>query len=148
MPILDALTTLIPQGLNNSSQSFSALDVGRVADLATTSWVVSLTIPPAASVLFVLEAATIAAGPYVEMVRLVVPGGLSGAQRVSSGVQGNLSRLTSGTHRYLRVTTTQTGAWTGSSWLTKPQDGSFGLATDPGDITTATMPALAAESPA
>jgi hypothetical protein len=126
--IYDSALTLIPQGLNNSSQSFSALDLQAVRDLPTTTWVVACTIPPVASVTFVLEAATLAAGTYVELARLVWPAGKTGSQAVELGVAGNLSRVHSGTHRFVRVTTTQSGAWTGTSYLTKPADGSFGLA--------------------
>src|SRR5262245_41016822 len=129
--ILDTALTLIPQGVNSSSQSFTALDVARVTDLPTTAWVVNCTTPPAASMTLVLEASTLAAGSYVELTRMVWPAGLSGSRSVEVGVQGNLSRAQSGTHRYLRVTTTQSGAWTGSSWLTKPSDGAPGLGAKP-----------------
>jgi hypothetical protein len=125
--IFDAGLTLIPQGLNNSSQSFAALDL-QVRDLPTTTWVVACTVPPAAQMTLVLEAATLAAGTYVELARLVWPAGKTGSQAVEIGVAGNLSRVHSGTHRFVRVTTTQSGAWTGTSYLTKPADGSFGLA--------------------
>jgi hypothetical protein len=89
---------------------------------------VACTIPPVAAVTFVLEASTLAAGPYVTLSTLVWPAGKTGSQAIELGVQGNLSRIHSGTHHFVRVTTTQSGAWTGSSWLTKSADGSPGLA--------------------
>jgi hypothetical protein len=132
--IYDSALALIPQGVNNSSQSFSALDVGAVRDLPTTTWVVACTVPPAAAVKFVLEASTLAAGTYVELARLVWPAGLVGSRSVKLGVAGNLSLAQSGTHRYLRVTTSQSGSWAGSSWLTKPSAGGPGLGSKPGAI--------------
>ena len=128
--IFDAGLTLIPQGVNNSSQSFSALDLQAVRDLPTTTWVTAMTVPPAAAVTLVLEAATLAAGTYVELARLVWPAGLTGSRSVKLGLQGNLSLAQSGTHRYVRVTTTQSGSWAGSSFLTKP-GGAPGVASKP-----------------
>ena len=129
--IYDSALALIPQGVNNSSQSFSALDLQAVRDLPTTTWTVACTVPPAAAVTLVLEASTLAAGTYVELARLVWPAGLTGSRSVKLGLAGNLSLAQSGTHRYVRVTTTQSGSWAGSSWLTKP-GGSPGVGSKPG----------------
>jgi hypothetical protein len=133
--ILDTALTLIPQGLVNSSQSFSALDVQSVRSLPATTWVIALTIPPAAPVTFVLEASTLAAGPYTVLSTLVWPAGLSGRQAVELGVASSLSGAVSASHRFLRVSTTQTGAFTGLSYLSKPSEG-VGLGTKPNSLFT------------
>jgi hypothetical protein len=129
--ILDAGLTLIPQQLVNSSQSFSAIDLQSVRDLPTTTWATTLTIAPAASVTFTLESATLAAGPYTEVARLVWPAGVTGNKSIEVGVAGSLSGAVSPSHRWLRVSTTQTGAFTGTSYLSK-SGGAFGLGTKPG----------------
>jgi hypothetical protein len=134
--ILDAATMLIPQQLVSTSQAFPAVDVGAVRDLGTASWVIALSTPPVAAVTFVLDASAVLAGPYVELARLVWPAGLTGSRAVEGGVASSLSGAVSASHRFLRVSTTQTGAFTGTSYLTKPTDGSFGLGTKPNSIVT------------
>jgi hypothetical protein len=129
--ILDTALTLIPQQLVNSSQSFSAVDVQSVRDLPTTVWATTLTVPPAASVTFTLESATLAAGPYTVLSTLVWPAGVTGNRQIDVGVASSLSGAVSSSHRWLRVTTVQSGAFTGSSWLSKP-GGAFGLGNKPG----------------
>jgi hypothetical protein len=129
--ILDIGLTLIPQQLVNSSQSFSAVDVQSVCDLPTTTWATTLTIAPAASVTFVLEASTLAAGPYTEVARLVWPAGVTGNRQVDVGVAASISGAVSPAHRFVRVSTVQSGSFTGSSWLSKP-GGAFGLGNKPG----------------
>jgi hypothetical protein len=131
--ILDTGLILIPQQLVNSSQSFSAIDVGSVRSMPTTVWVTTLTTPPAAAVTFTLESATLAAGPYTVLSTLQWPAGVVGNRQVEVGVASSLSGAISASHRWLRVTTVQSGAFTGSSWLSKP-GGAFGLASKPGAI--------------
>jgi hypothetical protein len=129
--IYDTAMTLIPPQAVATSTSFPPVDAGAVRDLGTTSWVTNLTQPPAAPVTFVLEAATLVGGTYTELARLVYPGGVTGNRSVDLGACTSLSGALSGTHRWLRVTTVQSGSFTGSSWLSKP-GGLFGLASKPG----------------
>jgi hypothetical protein len=128
--MVDASLMLIPQQLVNSSQSFSAIDVMSVRSMPTTSWAITLTIAPVAAVKFILEASTLVSGPYTEVARLVWPGGVTGNRSVDVGVGSSISGAVSPAHRWLRVSTTQSGAFTGSSWLSKP-GGAFGLGNKP-----------------
>jgi hypothetical protein len=133
--ILDTALTLIPQQQVTSSQSFSALDVQSVRSLPTTVWATTLTVPPVASVTFTLESATLAAGPYTELARLVWPAGVTGNRSIEVGVASSLAGAVSPAHRFVRVSTVQSGSFTGSSWLSKA-GGSFGLADKPGSLLT------------
>jgi hypothetical protein len=81
--------------------------------------------------MYILEASTLVNGTYTELARLPWPAGLTGRQVVDVGVASSLSGAVSSSHRWLRVSTVQSGAFTGSSWLSKP-GGAFGLASKPG----------------
>jgi hypothetical protein len=129
--ILDTALVLLPPQQVTTSQSFSAIDVGSVRDLPTTMWATTLTTPPVAAVTFTLESATLAAGPYTVLSTLVWPAGVTGNTQVDVGVAASISGAVSAAHRFLRVSTTQTGAFTGTSYLSKP-GGAFGLGNKPG----------------
>jgi hypothetical protein len=131
--ILDTALTLIPQQQVTTSQSFSAIDVQSVRDLPTTCWVVALTVPPAASVTFVLESSTLAAGAFVTLSTLVWPAGVTGNRQVEVGVASSIAGAVSPAHRFVRVSTVQSGSFTGTSYLSKP-GGAFGLGNKPGSV--------------
>ena len=124
--ILDVSTVLMPQGTYSTSQSFPGLN-HHPRQLPTTRVVVSLQTPPVASATFLVEVASTQGGTYSEVGRLVWPAGLAGSQAVGVGVSPSLAQRLNTTSAWLRLSLTTAGALTGSAWLTKPSDGSFGL---------------------
>lgn len=127
MAIVDAATMLMSQGKYNSFQSFPALQL-YPRQLPTAHLVISLQTPPVASATFVVEVASTAAGSYREIARLVWPAATSGSRDVPLGVSSSAAWMQNTTSLWMRLSLTTVGALTGSAWLTKPSDGSFGLA--------------------
>src|SRR5262245_6403333 len=106
--IFDSATTLIPQGTINNSQSFTALPLD-VRKLATCSWIVQITTNPVATATFVLEIATLQAGPYSAIQTLAWPAGQVGSRQIPLGVQGQVAAALNNTAAWIRCSVTCTG---------------------------------------
>lgn len=126
--ILDTATVLLPSGVLSANTDGTPLQLFP-RQLATSAWVVHVSVPPAAAATFVLAVASTSGGTYSEIARLAWPAGTTGAQQVPVGVQGNMAQFRNNTALWVRVSVTTSGALTMSgSWLTTPTDGGPGLA--------------------
>ena len=126
--ILDTATLLMPSGTYSSNQSFTPLLV-YPRQLATTMLVISMTTPPVSSCTFVVEVATTSGGTYTTIQNIAWPAGISGSREVAFGVNSALAKFVNNQSLWMRLSLVTAGALTGSAWLSKPSDGSFGLAT-------------------
>ena len=124
--ILDVSTVLVPQGTYSTSQSFPGLAVNP-RQIATTMVTIALQTPPVASATFVVEVASTQGGVYSEVGRLTWPAATTGSRQVPLGVSASSAWVKNNQAAWLRLSLTTTGALTGSAWLAKPSDGSFGL---------------------
>jgi hypothetical protein len=127
MAVLDAATMLMPHGTYNSTQSFAPLQISP-RHLATTMLQVHMLTPPSASCTLTVEIASTAGGVYSPITSIPWPAGVAGSRQVAFGVHSALAKVLNTTSAWMRLSLATTGALTGSAWLTKPSDGSFGLA--------------------
>ena len=126
--ILEANTVLIPSGAVSASGDFPALPL-HPRTLPTCHWVLAVTVPPVASATFTLAVSTTQNGMFRTIATLVWPAGLSGSRQVPVGVQGHLAQVLNNQALWIRASVILSGPLTlAGSWLTKPSDGSFGLA--------------------
>jgi hypothetical protein len=125
--ILDTATILMPHGTYNSTQSFPGLAL-YPRQLPTAAVTIHLLTPPVASAVFTLEVASTQNGVYSPVAVLTWPAGVSGSKQLALGANSSRAWLANNTCVWARLSLTTTGALTGSAWLTKASDGSFGLA--------------------
>jgi hypothetical protein len=126
--ILDLGMSLIPAGVVSSSQDFTPLPcVPRL--LPACVWAVHVSGPPSASATFTLAIATSTAGPWRTISTLAWPASTSGSKQVPVGLSASLAQHLDLTAAFLRVSVALSGPLTlAGSWVSKPADGSFGLA--------------------
>src|SRR4029453_4191020 len=123
--ILDTGTVLMPHATYSTTQSFAPLLL-YPRQLGTAALVIHLLTPPAASATFTVEVASTSGGTYSPIGVHVWPAGVSGSRQLALGVNSSLAHKLNTTSLWLRLSLTTTGALTGSAFLTKASDGSFG----------------------
>jgi hypothetical protein len=126
--ILDAATMLLPSGTISANTDGTPL-LMHPRMLPTCAWVIAVSTPPVAAATFTLAVSNLQAGTYTTIASLVWPAGTSGSKQLPLGLQGHLAQVYDSDAVWLRCSVFTTGALTlAGSWLTKPSDGSFGLA--------------------
>jgi hypothetical protein len=125
--IVDVATLLMPQGTYSTNQSFPGLAISP-RQLPTAAVTIHLLTPPVSSCTFVLEVASTQNGVYSPVAVVTWPAGQVGSKQLAIGANSSRAWLANNTCQWARLSLTTTGALTGSAWLSKPSDGSFGLA--------------------
>ena len=125
--IVDIANQLIAPGVVSSSQDFTPLACAPRL-LPTCSWIIAVSIPPAAAATFRLAVSSTETGSYATISTFVWPAGTTGSKRLQVGAGGNLAQVLNNQAAWLRASVTLSGPLTmAGSWLTKAGDGA-GLA--------------------
>jgi hypothetical protein len=124
--MVDSATLLLPAQASTGNQTGVPLKL-HPRFLATSGWIISVTVAPSASCVFSLAVASLEAGPYISIATFTWPVGEIGQKQVSLGVQGNMAQLVNNQAVWMRASIATSGTVTCSSWLGKP-GGSPGLA--------------------
>jgi hypothetical protein len=125
--ILDAATLLLPSAATTGNITGVPLRL-YPRQLPTSAWVISVTVAPSTSCLFSLAVASAEAGPFTSINTITWPASQVGSKQIALGVTGHMAATANNTALWVRCSIATAGTVTASSWLTKPSDGSFGLA--------------------
>lgn len=136
MPVLDAVTMLLPAGVISANTNGTPLLL-YPRQLPTCSWVIAMTTPPVAAATFVLAVSDLVGGAYTTIATCVWPAGTSGTRNLALALGGRAARFLDNDSLWLRCTVTTAGALTlAGSWLSSAADGGPGLGAVPKDVLT------------
>jgi hypothetical protein len=125
--ILDLGAVLMTHGTYATNQSFAPIQA-YPRQLPTCAVIVHMLTPPVASATLTLEVASTQNGVYSPITSVVWPAGVSGSKQLPIGANSSRAWIANNQAIWARLSVTTTGAFTGSAWVTKSSDGSFGLA--------------------
>lgn len=124
--ILDTATVLMPHATYSTNQSFPGLAL-YPRQLPTAAVTIHILTPPVAACTFTLEVASTSGGVYSPVAVLAWPAGVVGSKQLAIGANSSRAWIANNTSVWARLSLATTGALTGSAWLSKSTDGSFGL---------------------